>query len=185
MTHHDLIFRVRRSTRYHSHRQRYFDRWHQVVIFFALAFSALPVFVFRTELATYLPSWASIVPPLLVSLVASLDLLVGFSQRARTHTDFIRQFTDLERQLVAPDGKEDTTVALVHGEVLALEATEPPVLQVLDTLCQNELLRAEDYSLELQVDVGRIQRLCSQFFDLNAHNLWTKPRTPPENVPAS
>ena len=140
----------------------------------------MPVFVFRTELATYFPSWAPIVPPLLVTLVASLDLIVGFSHKARTHTDFIRQFTDLERKLVAPDGEQDTTVALVHGEVLELEATEPPVLQVLDTLCHNELLRAMGHSREYQVPVGIIQRRFAQFFDLNAHTLH-----PPENVPAS
>ncbi len=185
MTHHDLVFHVRRSIRYHSRRQRYFDRWHQLVIFFALAFSALPVFVFRTELATYLPSWASILPPLLVSLVASLDLVIGFSQKARAHTDFIRQFTDLERQLVAPDGEEDRTIALVHGEMLALEATEPPVRPVLNTLCHNELLRAMGYPREYEVPVGRIPRYCAQFFNMDADNLWAKPSTPPENSPAS
>ena len=184
MTHRDLVFNVRRSIRYHSRRQGYFDQWHKMVVFFALVFSVMPVLAFKTDLAQYFPSWASIVPPMMISLFASLDLVIGFSQRARTHTDFIREFTDLERRLVVLDGKEDKTVAFVHGEMLALEATEPPVRPVLNTLCHNELLQAMGYPREYAVPVGKMQRCCAQFFDLDRDNLWAKPRTPPETPPA-
>ena len=183
LTHNALLFRVRRSIRYHSRRQGYFDRWHQLVLFFALVFSVMPVLVFKTDLAQSFPLWVPIVPPMLISLFASLDLIVGFSQKARAHTDFIRQFTDLERQLVAPDGSKDATVAFVHGEVLKLEATEPPVLRVLDTLCRNELMRATGYSRKEQIHVGIFQRCFAQFFDLNAHTL--HPLAPPKKLPAS
>ena len=179
MTHNALLFRVRRSIRYHSRRQRYFDRWHQLVLFFALVFSVMPVLVFKTDLAKSFPLWVPIVPPMLISFFGSLDLIIGFSQKARVHTDFIRQFTDLERQLVSPDGSKDATVALVHDKALELETTEPPVLRVLDTLCRNELMRAMGYPREEQIPVGIIQRRCAQFFDLREDTLHT-----PENISA-
>ena len=58
-------------------------------------------------------------------------------------------------------------------ERLAIEAEEPPVLRVLDTLCHNELTRAMGYGQEYQAKVGFFQRLFAQICDVRQDALTT------------
>ena len=177
--HRDLLFHVRRSVRYNSHRQKHYDWWHRLVVFVALLFGSVSVVTLATELSAYLPTWGKLLPSVVVSGFAGLDLIWGNLQNARMHADFVRQFTDLERRLVGPDGKTDAVIASVRDKLLELEATEPPVLQVLDTLCQNELVRSMGYPKSQHIPVGFWQRVWAQFFDLKAHTLHTpeEPKT--------
>ena len=169
--HSKLLFNVRRSIRYHSRRQRYFEACHRIFVFSTLMLSSFSVIALSTALIPKELSWVVLIPPAVVSLLASFDLVVGFVQKAQSHIDFVRQFTDLERRMVAPEGKEEKTIAEVQDKMLEIETTEPPVLQVLDSLCYNELLRATGYPRENHIPVSRVQRIFAQWFDIGRDRL--------------
>ena len=81
-----------------------------------------------------------------VALVSSLKLVFAFAVKATQHSQFVRDFTLLEKRL-RTDASEETVMAVTQ-ERLDLEALEPPVMQVLDVLCHNDLLRAMGYADE-------------------------------------
>ena len=109
----------------------------------------------------------------MVTLFSAIDLVVGTSKMARLHEFLARRFIDLEKKIIsipqeqfsANDFNQLTT------ERLDIEADEPPVKQVLDSLCQNELLRSMGYGREEFVHVAIYQRLFAQFFDIMEHRI--------------
>lgn len=171
--HHDLLFGVRRSIRYHSHRESFFRGCTILITLNALLFSTTTILMFLTEITASLPVWVKISPAVLVSILAALDLAVRFSDKAWLHADFVRQFTDLEIQLQHQDETPDNNlINTVTAKRLEIEVHEPPVLHVLDTLCHNELLRAMGYEKARQVRVGFFQRLFAHLFDFREHSLY-------------
>ena len=168
----DLLFGVRRSIRYHSRRRGFYERFHAVVLFLAVVFGSATLGAFGGALGEGWPLWIKLSPAALATLLSAADLVIGSMRKAWQHADFARRFIELERRLTAgPVAPDEALVAEFTGERLAIEADEPPVLRVLDTLCHNELLRAMGYPPEKQVRVGFWQRACAQFFDLREHRL--------------
>lgn len=105
-------------------------------------------------------------------MLSAADLVLGSSRKAWLHSDLARKFFDLEREIEKSRG--DVTEALIvemKDRRLAIEADEPPILRVLDTLCHNELMRAMGYPRDQQIPVGFWQRLFASFFDLQEHKL--------------
>ena len=54
----------------------------------------------------------------------------------------------------------------VTDKRLKIEAAEPPVLRVLDTLCHNEMMRSMGKRKDEMIKVNIFQRWCAPFFDL-------------------
>ena len=54
---------------------------------------------------------------------------------------------------------------------LEIEAGEPRILRVLDTICYNEMLRAMDHQRRDQIPIGFWQRCFAHFFDFREHRL--------------
>lgn len=172
--HHDLLFGIRRSIRYHSRRQGFFRNCHTLVMLIALLFGTTAVVTFLTEIAASWPLWVKLSPAVLVSIFTALDLVIRFNDKAWLHADFVRRFTDLEIQLQRPNQTLDSDIIdSITEKRLELEVHEPPVLRVLDTLCHNELLRAMGYEKTMQIKVGFFQRILAQFFDVGEHRLYS------------
>ena len=172
-----LLFGVRRSVRYHSRRRQHYERLHNAVLFLALVLGSVTVATFAAAIGADWPLWLKSLPAATVSLLAGLDLVVGSTRQAWLHADLARQFIDLERRLAR--GQTDLTPTLIEEVTaarLTIEATEPPVLRVLDTLCHNELLRAMGYDPAREVRVGFFQRLFAPFFDLAEQRLHSAAR---------
>ena len=167
----DLLFNVRRSIRYHSRRQRHYQNIHNCVLFLALVLSSASMVTLATEIGQDWDTWVKLLPGALVSGFVGFDFVVGSMQKAWLHADFMRQFTDLERQLVSSDD-EHNTVVTVTDKMLEIESSEPPVLHVLNTICYNELMRAMGYSQKEQVAVGWFQRRIANFRDWNEDRLF-------------
>ena len=71
----------------------------------------------------------------------------------------------------APTASEETVKAVTQ-ERLNLEDLEPPVMQVLDVLCHNDLLRTMGLSGKKDpIAVTWWQRLTAHFFNLGIHRL--------------
>jgi len=161
----DLLFGVRRSIRYHSRRQAFFESvnlWTNFLL--VLLGSGTVALATEDRYAVILGLGMSI------TLISSLKLVFAFGVKATRHAQFVRDFTLLERELCGDTS--EIAVKTIIQKRLDLEAVEPPVMQLLDVLCHNELLRAMGSADEKeQVAVTRWQRWTAQLFNSGAHRL--------------
>ena len=98
----DLLFGVRRSIRYHSRRQAFFEGVNRWTNFLLLLFGSGTVALAVQDR----PSWI-LGLGLGVALVSSLKLVFAFAVKATQHARFVRDFTLLEKRLRA-DASEET-----------------------------------------------------------------------------
>ena len=147
------LFGVRRSVRYHLRRRGFFERVRGAAIL-GIAASAMAAL-----------GWAPVAAAAILAL-ALLGLAADSTRKARRHGDLARRFIALERRLVEI-GAAPTRAALVESirERLDIEADEPPIRRILDTLCHNELWRAMGYPESEMVPVSFLQRLFANYFD--------------------
>ena len=169
-----LLFDVRRSVRYHMRRRSHFETGHKVILFIATVLSSLTAASVAGTIGENWEPWIKWLPAALVSAITAFSLVFGLSGRAWQHADLARQFIDLERQL--EEGKTEHHGKLVKeitDRRLQIEATEPPVLRVIDAICYNELLRAMGYDEKdnVYIEITRLQRLCAPVFDLGGDRL--------------
>ncbi len=138
-----LLFGIRRSIRYHSRRESFFSRLHKSNAFLNVILgTATAAAVLKTVSAQWSP-WFSLSRALAITCLSALDLVFGFADKARQHSELRRRFTDIERCMIgAADEKQLKTCV---KDRLSIEASEPPKMFALDVLCHNELLRAEGY----------------------------------------
>lgn len=156
---HDILFGVRRSIRYHQRRRAFFDRLDQLSNMLSVIFGSAAIYGILERDYQALALIASA----LVTILASINLVVGSAQRARAHSDFSRRYVELEKRML---GQPDEQVLhQVSAERLSIEADEPPVLHVLNAMCHNELMRAMGYKKEQLATIGPLQRLFAQLFD--------------------
>lgn len=165
MSRHDLLFGVRRSVRYHDRRVAFYERIHNVILLAALVLGSASIAAFAADFAQGWDQWLKLAPAALVSVLASIDLVVGTSAKARLHDRLKRDFINLETEMESHWGDSEEQVAQWTSRRLRIEADEPPVLRMLDTLCHNELVHAMGYPEDRQIPVGRVQRLLSPFGD--------------------
>ena len=162
----DLLFGVRRSIRYHDRRVAFYEGCHKTILFMVLVLGSSSIVILTTDLGLL---W-QLVSPSATSVLVSIDLVVGTAGKARLHNDLKQQFIFLEARMQGNDEADNDKLKEWRSERLSIEANEPPVLRVLDTLCHNELLRAGGHTNHY-VPVGRIQRTFAQFRDINADAL--------------
>ena len=163
----DLLFDVRRSIRYHSRRQAFYeglDRWFD--------FSLLLLGLGLAASAFQSSNWVS-AAGFAVIVVAGLKLVFAFGSKANRHAQFVKDFTRLEKRL--SPGISDDEIDAVHRERLDIEVTEPPVMRVLDVICHNELLVAMGYEGETlqreRVPLTWFQRRTANFFNWGEQRL--------------
>lgn len=160
-----LLFGIRRSVRYHSRRQAFYesaDRWISFVLFILGSGSV--------ALALQGHSGLLLTAGILIALISGVKLVPAVGQNASRHALLVGDFTRIERRLVG--NTSDDAVRSATLERLEIEATEPPVLRVLDVICHNELLRAMGYDDPRErVKVSWFQRTASNFFDWREHTL--------------
>ena len=165
--HHNLLFGVRRSVRYHMHRVRHYDFWHRFVVFTTLIFGTATI-VAITEIGINLPTWVKCLPAIIVSILAAIDLLFDSTRKSRLHHDLAKEFINLEIELV-PEHISDELLDDITKKRLRIETNEPTVLRVLDCICYNEESRASD--LKVKIKIGFFQRLFANFYDIQPHKL--------------
>lgn len=169
--HHKLLFGVRRSIRYHSRRRSFFDHLSKTAAVLSAISGSATIIAILSPHPKVAMSFAGA-----VAVISAINLVVSPAQAARSHHDFLKSFIGLEKDLVAtsPEAMTQHQYNYLNSARLDIEAQEPPVLQVLDTICHNELIRALGYDKTELVKVSCWQRWASNFFDLNDHNLCTK-----------
>ena len=166
---HELLFGVRCSIRYHNYRRRFFERLSVWTDFLTIisggAVVGFSTYAGETNQPYY--HWLSVFAGGLIAILAAFDLVVGFSLRAREHYDLAKQFAELERQMIKSENNLTTkNLAACTDCRLEIEQDEPPILQVLNVYCHNEVCRAGEYPREHKVKIGFFQSLFKQLFDI-------------------
>ncbi|MDP3848414.1 MAG: hypothetical protein Q8R10_18510 [Pseudomonas sp.] len=160
---HHMLFGVRRSIRYHQRRRAFFDRLDQFSNMLSVIFGSAAIFgILENDYKA-----VALVASALVTVLASINLVIGSAQRARVHADFMRRFVELEKRMLEPESEK--RLHEVSETRLSIEAEEPPVLHVLNAMCHNETMRAQGYKKEELAKIGWFQRLVAQLFDFREH----------------
>ena len=169
---HELVFDIRRSIRYHHRRCRHYLNIHNVVLFVALVSNSAAFAAMWSGIIPSTSVLAALIPGLVASLLIGFDFVTGSLRKSALHTDLARQFTELEAQLVGVEEGDTEKLAEVQRERLRIEATEPPILKVLDTLCYNDEVRAMGHEKDMRIQVGIVQKFVADFFDFGADSLY-------------
>ena len=155
-----LQFNLGRSIRYHSRRRKFFDFWDKFTTCCSLVFSSTATYgVLSTNGKITLISGA------IVTIFSSLSLVIGFSNKARDHFDFVKQYSLLERMSIK-EVLSEKLLKQITDEKLSIESTEPVVLRVLNEMCWNEEAKAQGIKPEKWRKIKWYQRLFSSFFDI-------------------
>lgn len=171
-----LLFDVRRSVRYHARRRRFFELWNTATNALSVVFGSATIYGVLKSGGEALAIGAAV----LVTILSSLNLVVDSTRRARSHEDLARQFIELEKAIVQAGDMTEAQYQVFVGRRLDIEANEPPILRVLDSICHNEMLRAEGYdpSDSSYVKIKWWQRLLAQFVDVGEHHIKSQGRPP-------
>lgn len=141
---HEILFGVRRSVRYHNRRRALFDGWVVITNAVSVIFGSAAMWVFWSKTDPSYGVYAAIV----VTFFSAVSLVVGASQRARLHADLARRYFFLEREIVLAVDPTEELLRSWMAKRLEIEADEPPILRIVDTLCHNELAHAMGYGSE-------------------------------------
>lgn len=169
----DLLFSVRRSSRYHTHRRKFFDKLGVWSDFLIIVSGGTVVGCVSSGEPDY-KKWA-IIFGAVTSVIGSFDLVIGFAGRARDHHDLCREFSQLEREMMsANEERTAENLAKFTNRRLEIEEEEPPLLHVLNAYCHNELVQAMGLSKEHRANVQWWQSIFKQWCDLFPHSLQPK-----------
>ncbi len=81
---------------------------------------------------------------LTVMVAATVSLAFRWPDKARSHTDFYRQYTRLQERLVrAGENPSDETIREIEADLTLIEAGEPATRNALMIVCHNEEVTAQ------------------------------------------
>jgi hypothetical protein len=175
---HALLFGVKKSVRYHTRRRQFFDRLGYIANFLIIITGGGTLYSVSNESHHFL----TVVFGALVAVFSAIDLIIGCSNVARDHHDLARDFSELQRQMVAA-GENPTEAQFIAftNRRLEIEDEEPPKLCVLDVLCHNELIESGGYGDNYKRPIGWIHTCLAQVGDF-----WCripKPNQKPSHAP--
>jgi hypothetical protein len=163
----DLLFGVRRSVLYHNRRRSFYENLRNIKNILSVIFGSATFFAVLGSAGRAFTLTAAAI----VTILSTIDLVVGTSNKARLHSDLAKRFIQLEKSIIGT--KEPTAENLREWiqERLEIETEEPPKLRVLDSLCHNDLCRAMGYDQSESVNVRPVQRLFAQVIDIGSHRI--------------
>jgi len=138
--HRNLLFGIRRSVRYHSRRRQFYEAWNTLTSAVSVLFGSTAIAATFGMVSEEHRILVTAVAAALVTLVSTLDLVVGTVRKAQLHADLGRRFSELEC-VAAEDSTYERLSECRKGRVM-IEADEPPQLRVVSVLTHNELCRA-------------------------------------------
>jgi hypothetical protein len=140
----DLRFEVERSIRYNRRRQAFYEWWHRTTMFV--------VIIAGSGTITELFGWKLVFECAIV-IAGTLDLVIGFSMKARDHHQLAHRFYELAILMDTAAEAKRRDVTLWTKRRLEIDADEPPVYCALEADCWNEAARAmgrDDDNIEVK-----------------------------------
>lgn len=135
-----ILWNAQLSSRYHTRRQFFFERWSRVtaasgVLFGSAAFTSAFSQIHASPVLLAVLGAA-------LAVVSTVDLIVGTASMARKHDDLRKRFRQLEANILACRAPAEADIDRWRSEMTAIELDEPPTYFGLCLLCENELGRA-------------------------------------------
>jgi hypothetical protein len=132
-----LNFAVEKSLRYHQRRRAAYDFRHKFVMF---AIILLGSAAFGKVLGgmSSAEQWLG----LMIAGIAALDLVAGFSHKARDHEVLHRGFSDMAVEIRRTIEKTEEDYGKWLAWRVRFEAEEPPIYWALEASCDNEVTAA-------------------------------------------
>lgn len=156
-----LWFGIRRSVLYHDKRQAFCEKCDSWTDMGLLVMGSGVV-----ALAIQHNYLLELIVGIAVALTSALKLKLAFGRRAGTHKQLKLAFIDLQEEL--EDSDDDDVIRKIRAKRANLEKSEPPVMQVLNVICHNELLvsiRRDDP--RERVPVSRFQRFAANLLSFS------------------
>lgn len=155
-----LLYRVELSALYHQKRERFFEAADKGGKAIAILGGSAAL---GKVLSPDVVMWAAAA----ITISSTLSLVFGFSDKARRHAELVRNFKQVESDLLRKGERDFCEQDLTDcaARIAMLEASEPPSLATLVRICQNELACARG-AAESCKRVGLMPRLLAHFFDM-------------------
>jgi hypothetical protein len=131
----ELTCHLQRSTRYHKARERFFVSWSNCFSFLSLAAGSSVV----VSLLAKFPEWVPLAAGAAVAIMQATEQVFRLAGKARDHSAFASEFLALERILATQEQPTTHDILEIKGEVLSIEAREPPIKRYLDLICHNQV----------------------------------------------
>jgi hypothetical protein len=138
-----LLFDVRRSIRYHDRRKAFYDRLHHITSLLTILLAGSVLFDWAKDGNT--AQWMLVLSTI-AALLAALDMVIGYSNRANLHSSLRERFAALEIEMVTGESDDHEAWTNYQRQRLLIEKDEPATYQALNLLCHNEVLVAEGFS---------------------------------------
>lgn len=165
----DLLFNIHRSIRYHDKRKAFFELLHRGTNVITILFAGNVLFMATHPDAGGDPGWLTAIA-LFGSILATIDLVIGYASRASLHSVLRQKFCDLEIAIrCTPEDNLD--IAALTRQRLEIEKDEPSIYRALDLVCYNECVNAfydPKAAKDNQKVVPIFKRLTKHFIHWNA-----------------
>ncbi|MFM8332628.1 MAG: hypothetical protein ACKN9T_13140 [Candidatus Methylumidiphilus sp.] len=163
---HRLLFGVRRSIRYHQKRIAFYSFCNTITNVLVLICSSAAFSLLLANRQDKISMYCS----LFVTIITTVELIIGTTRKSVLHESLKRRFINLEQEIMnTEETKTKQKYTKFYKERLFIETDEPPPLRVLDAICHNELMRSMGYDKSGLATIKWYQRLFSQFIDIKSH----------------
>lgn len=138
----NLDFVVSKSIRYHAYRRSFWDTLNN--------FSKTLTIVSGTAvLVTLVGAYkiAATTMAIIVALTSATDLVLGFSEKARSHDGLYRAFSLLAQDIAENENPDEQTISRWRRRRLEIEMDEPFIVDLLERRCSGEEARARGAEL--------------------------------------
>lgn len=93
-------------------------------------------------LLSHAPQWLALASGAAVAIMQALEQVFRLAAKARLHSDLAGKFLSLEHSVTTHTDMSEHELRELRGEILSVEAREPPIKRYLDLICHNQVARA-------------------------------------------
>lgn len=157
----EATMHARLSARYHDRRRAFYGRLSKVVQFVTILSGSGTASTALLSAPTGLVLFLGAV----VSASSAAELVFGWGDKSYTHSSLFRRWVEVEQALVGLDD-EATAPAEVERAMIAIECDEPPTMNGVVAICQNELSRSSGH-LDAIKPIPWHRRVFAHFFQFH------------------
>jgi hypothetical protein len=153
-----IDFDVSKSIRYHAYRRSFWEAWDSAAKMLTIV-SGTAVLISIIGDNTDLARWFAFT----VAVVSAMDLVLGFSNRAKRHDGLYRGFSLLAQGIAETNSPSEADIRQWRRRRLEIEMDEPGVLDWLERRCSAEEAVARGVEIRPEWKLPRWKVWFSQF----------------------
>lgn len=140
------LFHVRRSVKYHEHRQRFFEKVQNAAMLGSfvgsVSFIALVVYFSFAEEKGPSVVMLGVVPGLITAMATAFSLLSKAGEKSNLHNTLKTRFIRLRQEMERNRKCTGEQVAEWTAQRLDIEVDELPINRVVDAICHNAVVQS-------------------------------------------